>query len=329
MKQKKINYRSSFLLFLAAFIWGIAFVAQSVGMDYMGPFTFNGVRSLIGGTVLLPLIAFRAGQVRKRNEQTRTGETDRTEKTGMAERTGTAEPAARRKQRQVTLLGGICCGLALCAASMFQQIGIQYTTVGKAGFITTLYIIMVPLLGLLFGKKVRRIVWLGALLAAAGMYLLCVNGRLELNRGDILVFICAVLFSVHILVIDFFSPRADGVKLSCIQFYVSGIICTILAFVLETPSLAALMAGIVPVLYAGVMSCGVAYTLQIIGQQDMDPTIASLILSLESVISVLAGWVLLGQTLSLKELAGCALVFAAVILVQLPEKGTAKDQPEA
>ena len=302
------NCRGSMLLFLAAFIWGVAFVAQSVGMNYMGPFTFNGVRSLIGGTVLLPLIAVRGMQGAGGSGQ----EAGDEPKEKSSER--------KRARRRVTLTGGICCGLALCSASMLQQIGIQYTTVGKAGFITTLYIIIVPIMGLLFGKEVRRIVWGGAFLAAAGMYLLCVNGSFRLNKGDVLVFACAILFSVHILVVDHFSPRADGVKLSCIQFYVSGILCMIGAFAWETPSLADLLAGIVPVLYAGVMSCGVAYTLQVIGQKDMDPTVASLILSMESVISVLAGWVLLGQALSLKELAGCALVFTAVILVQLPEK---------
>ena len=197
------SYRSSLLLFLAASIWGVAFVAQSVGMDYMGPFTFNGARSLIGGTVLLPLIAFREQKQKKAETRKETAE-------------------ERKQRRKITLIGGVCCGLAICTASMFQQIGIQYTTVGKAGFITTLYIIIVPIMGLFFGKKVRRIVWAGAAIAAAGMYLLCVNETLSLNRGDVLVFICAVIFSIHILVIDYFSPKTDGVKLSCIQFFVAG-----------------------------------------------------------------------------------------------------------
>ena len=257
--------------------------------------------------VLLPLIAFRERN-RKRD--------------AVEEET----PEKKKARRKVTLIGGCCCGLAICTASMFQQYGIQYTTVGKAGFITTLYIIIVPIMGLFFGKKVRRIVWAGAALAAAGMYLLCVNETLSLNKGDLLVFICAVIFSIHILVIDYFSPKADGVKLSCIQFFVAGIICTIGAFLVETPTWSALVSGAVPVLYAGVMSCGVAYTLQIIGQRNLDPTVASLILSLESVVSVLAGWVILNQTMSSKEIFGCVLVFAAVILVQLPEK---KRQPEA
>lgn len=298
----KKTVKSSLLLLLAACIWGVAFVAQSEGMAYMGPFTFNAARFLLGGTVLVPLIAWnvrKAGGGRQNTEERR--------QNGKA-------------QWKVTLAGGVCCGLAIFAASTFQQIGIQYTTVGKAGFITTLYIIMVPLFGLVFGKKVRPVVWPGAFMAAAGLYLLCVNESVSLNRGDLYVFFCAVLFTVHILVIDYFSPKADGVKLSCIQFYFSGVISLLLALLFETPTPGAIAAGILPVLYAGVMSCGVAYTLQIVGQRGMDASVASLILSLESVVSVLAGWLILGQLLSVRERIGCVIVFAAVILVQLPER---------
>ncbi len=297
-KMKKATIGSSLLLFLAACIWGFAFVAQSVGMDYVGPWTFNGARFLIGGTVLLPLVVVRIQK--KKN-------------------TPEALPPA------LTIKGGICCGLAICAASLFQQFGIQYTTVGKAGFITTLYIIIVPVFGLFLRKRVPGRVWIGAVLAAIGMYLLCMTESFAIGKGDALVFVCAILFSIHILVIDYFSPKTDGVALSCIQFFTAGIICTVGALVTERPSWEQLAAGALPILYAGVMSCGVAYTLQIIGQRDLDPTIASLILSMESVVSVLAGWILLGQALAAKELAGCALVFAAVILVQLP--GKQKQEP--
>ncbi len=290
---KKTAIGSSLLLFLAACIWGVAFVAQSVGMDYMGPFTFNGARFLIGGTVLLPVVY---GRVQKKKN------------------------TPRRIVPAVTLKGGICCGLAICAASLFQQIGIMDTTVGKAGFITTLYIVIVPVLGLFLHKKVAGKVWAGAFVAAAGMYLLCMNESFSVGRGDALVFICAILFSVHILVIDYFSPKADGVALSCIQFYTAGLICAVAAFFIEKPAMGQILAGAAPILYAGVMSCGIAYTLQIIGQKNLEPAVASLILSMESVVSVLAGWVILGQELSEKELFGCALVFAAVILVQLPER---------
>lgn len=285
--------KSSMLLFLAALIWGVAFVAQSVGMDYMGPFSFCGGRFLMGSAVLAPIVAVRRIQDRKK----------------QVERAGF----------KITVTGGICCGLALCTATLLQQFGIQYTTVGKAGFITTLYIIIVPIAGLFLKKKVPGKVWIGAVIAAFGMYLLCMSEKLALSRGDLYVFICALVFSVHILVIDHFSPKADGIELSCIQFLTAGVISSIGAVIFEQPSIGNFVAGIIPLLYAGILSSGVAYTLQVIGQKDMDPTVASLILSLESVISMLAGWAILGQKLSPRELSGCVLVFAAVILVQLPD----------
>ena len=201
--------KNSVLLFLTAAIWGVAFVAQSVGMEYMGPFTFNGIRFLLGGTVLLPVLAGKR----------KWGEAD----PGQPPKT----KGELKKARRVTLLGGICCGIALCSASLLQQMGIQHTTVAKAGFITALYIIIVPVLGLFFHKKVRRIVWAGVFLAVAGMYLLCIKESFSVDKGDFFVFLCAIVFSVHILVIDYFSPKADGVVLSCIQFYISGILCGI------------------------------------------------------------------------------------------------------
>ena len=221
---------------------------------------------------------------------------------------------------KITIKGGVCCGLALCSAALFQQYGIMYTTVGKAGFITTLYIILVPFFGIFLRKKIQGKVWIGAVIAAAGMYLLCMSEKLALSRGDTLVFICAILFSVHILIIDHFSPMADGVELSCIQFLTAGLIGSIGAILFEQPTLQCLIDGIIPLAYAGILSSGVAYTLQVIGQKDMDPTVASLILSMESVFSALAGWAILHQKLSRRELFGCVLVFMAVILVQLPEK---------
>ncbi len=289
---------SSLLLFMAACIWGVAFVAQSVGMEYMGPLTFNGVRFLIGGTVLLPLIFVRR-------------------KYGENENAKNADAGKENDRKNIALKGGICCGLAICFASVFQQFGIQYTTVGKAGFITTLYIVLVPFFGLFLHKKIPGKVWFAAAAAAAGLYLLCMKEGFSVGKGDMLVFVCAVLFSVHILVIDYFSPKADGVVLSCIQFYTAGILCGVGALLTEQPSFSQLAEGIVPILYAGIMSCGVAYTLQVIGQKQLDPAVASLILSTESVVSVLAGWLLLGQSLTARELGGCALVFAAVILVQV------------
>lgn len=290
----KKSMRNSLLLFLTAFIWGVAFVAQSVGMDYIGPFSFNGARFLMGSLVLVPLVCVRRKKDREKN--------------------------IPRAGLKVTFTGGICCGLALCSAALCQQFGIMYTTVGKAGFITTLYIVIVPIMGIFLGKKAGGRIWIGAVLAAVGMYLLCMSERLTLSRGDAYVFICAILFSVHILVIDYFSPKADGVELSCIQFLTAGVISSVLALIFEKPQLQSFIDGIIPLAYAGIMSSGVAYTLQVVGQKDMDPTVASLILSMESVFSVLAGWIILGQALSGRELLGCALVFGAVILVQLPDK---------
>lgn len=294
----KQTIKSSFLLFLAAVIWGVAFVAQSAGMEYMGPLTFNASRFLIGGIVLLPFVFV---QERKTLQDLETKE-------------------ERRRHYKVTLIGGLCCGVAICIASTLQQFGILSTSVGKAGFITALYIVLVPIFGLFLKRKPSKMVWLCAVLAVVGLYLLCVNETLTLNFGDILVFCCALVFTVHIMVIDYFSPKANGVTLSCIQFLFSGVVSLILAFIFETPQISAIVSGIVPVLYAGVMSCGVAYTLQIIGQKHVEPAIASLILSLESVVSVLAGWLILHEVLSGKEMLGSLLMFLAVIMVQLPKK---------
>ena len=284
-------------LLLTAFIWGVAFVAQSVGMDYIGPFTFNCVRSIIGGLVLIPLVIIL-------------GKKNRADKN--------AKETTEYKKN--TVIGGICCGVYLCAASCFQQFGIMHTTVGKAGFITALYIIIVPILGIFLKKRVAPIVWASSIIAVIGFYMLSISGQVSISKGDILVLVCAVLFSVHILVIDYFSPKGDGVTISCIQFITCGILCGILMVVFETPQMGDILAAYLPILYAGVMSCGVAYTLQIVGQKNMDPTVASLILSLESVFSALAGWLLLGQGLSRKELIGCSLVFVAVLLAQMPQK---------
>lgn len=303
MKQQFESVRSGFLLLLAAFIWGIAFVAQSVGMDYMGPCTFNASRFLIGGVVLLPVIWT---------------------KERMEEKKGATGALAKKNKSGALLPGGVCCGIALCAASLLQQFGIRYTSVGKAGFLTTLYIVIVPLLGI-FVRRIPGVkVWCSVVAALIGMYLLCISGSVRIGLGDALVIGCAFVFSIHIMVVDHFAEQVDGVKLSCLQFLTSGVICLVLAFLTEHPSWDALFAGIVPVLYAGVLSSGVGYTLQVVGQKKVEPTAASLILSMESVFSVLAGWVILGQKLSARELLDCALVFAAVICVQLPDKKKAK-----
>ena len=284
------------MLILTAFIWGTAFVAQSVGMDFLEPFTFNGVRSLIGGIVLLPCIFL----IRRINA--RSGEAEKAEGT-----------------RKDLVLGGILCGLLLFAASSLQQIGIVYTTAGKAGFITAFYIVIVPVLGIFLHKRIGWKVWAAVVMALAGLYFLCMTEELTVGKGDLYIFLCALIFSVHILVIDHFSPRVDGVKMSCIQFFTCGIVSLIPMFAWETPGVDNLLAGWMPLLYAGVLSCGVAYTLQVVGQKNVNPAVASLILSLESCFSVLAGWLILGEKLTMREFAGCVLMFAAIILAQLPE----------
>ena len=274
-------------LLLTATIWGMAFVAQSVGMDHVGPFTFNAVRFLIGALVLLPLIRFLGGT---------------------------------RGEKKDLLYGGLCCGLCLGVASNLQQIGIIYTTVGKAGFLTAFYIILVPLLGLFLRKRCGPFLWAAVGLAFVGLYLLCMKGEgsLILETGDIFMLLGAFVFALHILVIDHFAPLASGVGLSCVQFLVASLLSALPALILEHPTLEAAKAAWMPIGYAGVFSCGVAYTLQIIGQKGVNPTAASLILSLESAVSVLAGWVLLGQRLSARELSGCAVMFVAIVLAQIP-----------
>ncbi len=283
---------------VTALIWGTAFVAQKSGLDYLGPFTFNGVRSFIGGLALLPcivLIDVINGQKPSLMGSCSSGE-----------------------RRLALIKGGVYCGAILGIASSLQQYGIKYTSVGKAGFITTLYIIIVPLLGVFFRRKVGMVMWFCSVLAIFGMYLLCFRGGGSLNVGDGLVFLCSIVFSLHILVVDRFAPQADGVRMSCIQFWVAGVIAMGCAFLFEKGVWHDLLNAKWPLLYAGVMSCGVAYTFQIVGQKSVHPVVASLLMSLESVFAALSGWVILHERLSATELLGCAIIFIAVIIAQLP-----------
>lgn len=298
MNKKRVQ--SNLMLLLTALIWGVAFVAQSAGMEYVGPFTFNAepVSDRWGCTDTLYFLLNRIKH--DENEDTK-------------------EQSLQVKGNKGKLvLGGICCGIVLGIASTLQQFGIKYTTVGKAGFITALYIIIVPILGILFKKKVSFTIWMSVAIAAVGMYLLCINEGFSISKGDFFALLGAVCFSVHILVIDYFSPFVDGVKMSCIQFFVAGVLCSVMMFIFEKPSVSAIVTAWLPILYAGVLSCGVAYTLQIIGQKNTNPTVASLVLSMESVFSVLAGWLILGQKLSAREILGCVFVFGAIILAQIP-----------
>ena len=317
---KKTEWKSPALLFLTAVVWGVAFVAQSVGMDYVGPFTFNCIRCLIGAVVLVPCIWFLDGWKQRPDGASCGRESAGAPDGASCSRESAGAPSGASDGSHALLAGGICCGLALFVASNLQQIGIQYTTVGKAGFITALYIVMVPVFGIFLKKRAGIRVWVSVALAVAGLYLLCITDRLALGKGDILVLLCAVVFAVHILVVDHFSAKADGVRMSCIQFLVCGLLSGVCMLLTEHPEMRLILQAWQPILYAGVFSCGVGYTLQIIGQKGTDPTVASLILSLESVVSVLAGWLLLGQRLSVRELGGCALMFAAILLAQMPER---------
>ena len=292
----KVNrIRQNVLPVLAAFIWGTAFVAQSVGADYVEPFTFNAARSAIAFLFLLALCL-----VRRKMQK------------------GIVESAT--KSWKDLAVGGICCGVALTVASNLQQKGLETTTSGKAGFITALYIVIVPIISIFLKKKAPRTIWLSAILAVAGLDCLCITEEFTITSGDFYILLCAFCFSAHILVIDYFTQKVDGVELSCVQFLVVTVLSCVGMLATETPTLEALRMCVLPLLYVGIFSSGVAYTLQILAQKDSNPTVVSLLLSLESVFATLAGAVLLHDRMSGKEYLGCVLMLIAVILAQLPEK---------
>ena len=298
-----LKKRNTFLLILTAFIWGIAFVAQSEGGDVIGAYSFNCIRSIIGSLFLIIVIKLL-------------------DKTGL-----TKKPESKKSQRTL-LLGGVLCGFALCIATNLQQMALYLgAPVGKAGFLTACYILLVPILGIFLKKKCGINVWIGVVITLVGLYLLCINDSFSIKLYDILLMLCAFCFSIHILIIDYFSPKVDGFRMSCVQFMVCGILTAIPMFFVDIkPGFKAWLSCFnsmdawIPILYAGIFSCGVAYTLQIVGQKGINPTVASLLMSLESVFSVLAGWIILNQKLSIKELTGCLLIFIAVVLAQLPSK---------
>ena len=292
----KGNIKGNIILMITALIWGTAFVAQSVGMDYVGPFTFITTRYIIGGIFLIPCI-YILDKVNKNTSK-----------------------KYNSNNKKILITGGCLCGAVLFTASYFQQIGMKYTTVGKSGFITALYIIIVPLFGVLFKKRVGLKVWISVIISLIGLYLLCINESFSISKGDFLTLICAFCFSIHILIIDKYSSLVNGVKMSCIQFFVAGLLGIIPMLIFENPQIKDILGAYSPILYAGIMSSGVAYTLQIIGQKYTSPMLATLIMSMESVFAVLSGWIILGEILSVKELMGCCLVFIAIILAQLPEK---------
>ena len=298
--------RNSIILVLAALIWGIAFVAQSEGDDVIGPYAFTSIRYLIGGVVLLPVIAIL-------------------DKTGLS-----AEKPETKAEKKTLLLGGLCCGICVALASILQQVGIYLgTSAGKAGFLTACYIILVPILGILFKRKCGINVWISVIIAIIGLYLLCIKGGFTIEKSDMLVLACSLLYACHILTIDhFLLKNVHPVRMACLQFFVCSLVAWLPAFFVDMgaditrlPSLlAAAFSGkaLVAILYTGVMSSGVAYTLQIVGQKDVNPTVASLLMSLESVFSVIGGWLILHDVLSARELLGCGIMFCAIVLSQLP-----------
>ncbi len=283
-------------LLLAAFIWGSTFVAQSAGAELVEAFTYQSTRSFIGGFVLLPVIFLMERAAKKKPDYT----------------------PPTKKDRKMLFIGGIACGAVLTVAACLQQFGIKLSTVGKSGFITALYVVFVPIAGLIFKKKPRPIIWLCVTLAAVGMYLLCMTESLKLSAGDTLLLLCAFCFTAHIMVIDHFTNYCNPVKMSCIQFFTSGIISGILMLIFEKPDINIILSAWLPICYAGVLSSGVAYTLQVVCQKNTEPTVASLLMSLESVFAVLSGAAVLGEIPTLRETVGCIIMFAAIILAQIP-----------
>ncbi|NLK71685.1 MAG: DMT family transporter [Clostridiales bacterium] len=293
------------MLILTAIIWGSAFVAQRAGIKYLGPFTFNGIRSFIGFLVLIPVILIIDYRNRKKN---------------ISEGILPQAEIDKKYESKSLVLGGLLCGIVLFAASSLQQVALVYTTAGKAGFITALYIVIVPILGLFMYKKVRAILWLSVALAVFGLYLLCIKESFTMGKGDILVIISAFVYAIHILVIDHFSQKVDCIKMSCLQFLICGIFSLPLMMVMETFTWQDILRSSIPILYTGVISCGVAYTLQMVGQKYTEPTVASLILSLEAVFALIAGILILNEHISQREIIGCIIMFAAILIAQLPSK---------
>ncbi len=304
---QSVKIRHSLFLLLAALFWGTTFVAQSIAMETLQPFTYNAARFLLGTVIVLPA-AILTGRTDRRSVNFR-GDA------GGSAAAGLPDSAARRR---LLLSGGIICGTCLFIAGGFQQVGIVYTTAGKSGFITALYIVMVPILGLFLRRRCSPLILLSIALAVFGLYLLCIREGFSVNRGDVITLGSAITFAFHILSVDHYSPRVNGFQLSCLQFLTAGLLSLIPAFLTETPDITAILRCWMPIAYAGILSCGVAYTLQILGQRDLNPSVAALIMSLESCISAIAGWIVLGDALSPREISGCVLMFIAIILAQLP-----------
>ncbi len=294
--------KGNLLLLLTSVIWGISFIAQSKGVELISPVTFNGIRNMLGAVVLLPVICLLDFSHKKKGESV-------------------------GKLSKELIVGGIVCGILLCIATTLQTIGMVYTSPGKSGFITALYMVLVPIISIFTGKKPRPIIWVSVLIAVVGLYLMCIDTSLTINIGDVLTLLCAIVFSGHIMAIDYFSPKVDGVKLACLQFFVCGLLNLIWMFLFEQPQIDPILDCWIAIGYSGIFSCGVAYTLQIVGQKYTDPTSASILMSLESVFAALStsvlvalGWNITGGALNAREIFGCILMFVAITLIQLPER---------
>lgn len=301
MDRKQLGH--TLLLVLAALIWGFAFVSQSIGADYVPPFAFCALRSILAALFLIPVLAV-AKKIRESHGRS-------------------AGVPKTKKARKAYVIGGAVCGAALFAASALQQIGIAYTTTAKAGFITTLYVVFVPVVSLLFGHVPSKKIWLSVIIGVTGLYFLCAAGNggiRNIGYGDLLILACAFMFCVQILCVNHFVQYIDGIYLSFMEMVTETVIATVFALLFEHPTMEGILAALPAILYAGIMSSGVAYTLQIVGQKDLDPTVASLAMCLESVFSAIGGWLILKETLSGIEFFGCALMFSAIVISQLPEK---------
>ena len=319
MKDKRL-LGNGILIFTAA-IWGMGFAWQRLGMEDIGPVTFTAAREVISA-VFIGIVAFvldriakaRMGRIRRDSFYTSENDGDGNVRRGI----------------RANLKGGICCGTVLVAATLFQQIGIVYTSAGKAGFITAMYMLFVPIIGFIVFKKSNSwLVWLAVVIGIIGMYLLCINERFMLTRGDALMLVCALFYSCHILCCDHFATKGEPVTISAIQFATASVISIILAFIFEVPSAEQIKTAILPILYCGFVSGGLGYTSQMIGQKFADPAPASIIMSLEAVFAVLGGAVMLHERMSIRETAGCIIMFAAIILVQNDHKeGPFKEGPQ-
>ena len=298
MKNKDII--GNILLLLVAAIWGTAFVFQRIGMDSIQPVTFTAARMSLAAVAVSLVSALMKKTV--------------------------PEGVTERECSKNSLLGGICCGFFLVTASILQQIGIVTTTAGKAGFITAMYILIVPVFGSVFLRRRNSWhVWLSVALGVAGLYLLCMTGSFSLARGDALICICAVLFSGHILCIDHFVAKGNAVRIAAIQFTVTALVSWVIAFITETPGIQEIKSAVIPILYCGLVSGGVGYTLQVVAQKFTEPTVASLLMSLEAVFAATSGALILHERMTGREILGCCIMFAAIVIVQLPGKKKAED----